>query len=368
MESARGPLRSRRRRARRTAGHGRRGHAARPARRHRAAPRGRRRAAAIRSAGLASASAGARRQAALRRRRRPDAAWAALCASAQVALVSASPPASTPATAAPLTVVVTAFGADAPDAAASELAVQARSGAMATTGPAAGAPCVVRAPLLELLAGLNAATSVLAALRAGHRAACSISRCSTARWRSPAPSIRRRSPIPRCAFATVRGTRCARRGTVYRTSDGWVTICIASDDQWRKFATAIGRADLAGRRGTRRRRRSALAAIADVDAAVTQWTQARPVADVVRRAARRGPARVGRPHAGARARDGRARGHLRRWRRDHRARPARVAVADAVAAGGAHRRDAAAAGASARHRVRRSRAPAAARRRCAACA
>lgn len=206
-------------------------------------------------------------------------AWAALCARAQVALVS-DPACVTAANAAPLTAIVTAFGANAPDTAACELAVQARSGAMATTGPALGAPSAVRAPLLELLAGLNAATSVLAALRAGTRGILDLALFDSAlalagtfhpqALANPARRFRNGS----------RHTLCSPWNS-YRASDGWVTICIASDDQWARFATVIGRADLAANSALATSPQR-LAAIEGVDAAVTRWTQARPVTDVVR--------------------------------------------------------------------------------------
>lgn len=206
-------------------------------------------------------------------------AWAALCSKAQVALVS-DPACATAAGAAPLTAVVTAFGADAPGAAACELAVQARSGAMATTGPARGAPCAMRAPLLELLAGLNAATSVLAALRAGTRGVLDLALFDSALALAGTFHPQALADPTRRFRNGSRHTLCAPWNS-YRASDGWVTICIASDDQWTRFATAIGRADLAGATelATSPQR---LAAIERVDAAVTCWTQARPVAEAVR--------------------------------------------------------------------------------------
>ncbi len=209
---------------------------------------------------------------------RQEDAWSRLCAAADVALVS-DPARVAIDPGAPLTAIVTAFGADADDFASSECVVQARSGAMATTGPAGGAPCVVRAPLLELLTGLNAATSILAALRAGSRGVIDLALFDSAvalagtfhpqALADPGLRFRNGARHPLCS-----------PWNAYRTSDGWVTICIASDDQWVRFAETIGRADLAasGALATSPQR---VAAIADVDAAVTQWTGTRRVATVV---------------------------------------------------------------------------------------
>ncbi len=207
-----------------------------------------------------------------------DEAWAALCAGAHVALVS-DPACIAAALDVPLTAVVTAFGADAPDIAACELAVQARSGAMATTGPARGAPCAVRAPLLELLAGVNTATSVLAALRAGTRGILDLALFDSALALAGTFHPQALADPARRFRNGSRHTLCAPWNS-YRTSDAWVTICIASDDQWTRFANAIGRADLAQDRALATSLQR-LAAIEDVDTAVTRWTQVRPVADVV---------------------------------------------------------------------------------------
>jgi crotonobetainyl-CoA:carnitine CoA-transferase CaiB-like acyl-CoA transferase len=205
-----------------------------------------------------------------------DATWNAMCADADVALVSdrGALPANTP----PVTALFSAFGADARDGAASELAVQARSGAMATTGRTGGAPCTVRAPLLELLAGINAASSVMAALRAGTNGILDLALLDSAlalagtfhaqALADHARRFRNGATHPLCS-----------PWNVYRATDGWVAICVASDDQWRRFADVIGRADLAANAALSTSTQR-VAAVQEVDAAVTSWTQARTVAEV----------------------------------------------------------------------------------------
>ncbi len=206
--------------------------------------------------------------------------WSRLCAHADAVLVS-DPALLGTCGNAPLTVLVTAFGRSSTDAMASELAVQARSGAMATTGPSGGAPCTVRAPLLEMLAGLNAATSTLAAWRAGTRGVLdlalldgALALCGTFHSQAladPAARFRHGAQHPLCA-----------PWNAYRAADGWVTMCIASDDQWIRLARQIERGDLAARTdlATSTQR---VAAMKEVDSAVTQWTQSRDVDDIVRR-------------------------------------------------------------------------------------
>ena len=206
-----------------------------------------------------------------------DAASASAAASDIPALVSAH----TPLSSARLTVALTAFGLDAADAAASELAVQAVSGSMATTGRADGPPCAVRAPLLEMLAGVNAATSTLAALRVGtHKATLDLALLDSAlalagtfhaqALANPARLFRDGAQHPLCA-----------PWNAYRTSDGWVTLCIASDHQWRRCATLITRPDL-GADPALATSPQRVAARQRLDAAVSAWTSKRPLIDVVR--------------------------------------------------------------------------------------
>ncbi|MDP1693668.1 MAG: CoA transferase [Burkholderiaceae bacterium] len=210
-----------------------------------------------------------------------DAAWHALSARAHVAFVSApgaAPPGAP--SAAALTVSLTAFGAGESAAAASELALQAASGAMATTGPAAGAPCVTRAPLLELLSGLNAATSVLAALRVGSRdITLDLSLFDTALALAGNFHTQALADPARLFRNGSRHTLCAP-WNVYRTGDGWVSLCVASDEQWRRTATVIGQPELASdpALATSPLR---VAAMARVDAAVTTWTSQRTVDEAV---------------------------------------------------------------------------------------
>jgi crotonobetainyl-CoA:carnitine CoA-transferase CaiB-like acyl-CoA transferase len=210
-----------------------------------------------------------------------DAAWQVLSARAHVAFVSA-PSAALPgaSSAAALTVSLTAFGAGESDPAAPELALQAASGAMATTGPAGGAPCITRAPLLELLSGLNAATSVLAALRVGSRdTELDLSLFDSALALAGAFHTQALADPARQFRNGSRHTLCAP-WNVYRSRDGWVSLCVASDEQWRRTATVIRRPELAADPALARSPLR-VAAMARVDAAVTAWTGQRSVDEAV---------------------------------------------------------------------------------------
>ncbi len=200
-----------------------------------------------------------------------DEAWQALSARAHVAFVSACSGDAPPASAAALTVSLSAFGADAADASAPELAVQAASGAMATTGPPGGAPCVTRAPLLELLSGLNAATSVLAALRLGPRdTVLDLALFDSALALAGTFHAQALADPARVFRNGSRHTLCAP-WNVYRTRDGWISLCVASDEQWQRTAALLGQPGLADdpALATSPRR---VEAMARVDAAVTAWT------------------------------------------------------------------------------------------------
>jgi len=215
-----------------------------------------------------------------------DAAWRVLSTRAHVAFVSA-PAADTPASGAALTVSLTAYGASEPDSAAPELALQAASGAMATTGPAGGAPCVTRAPLLELLSGVNAATSVLAALRVGSRdTTLDLSLFDSALALAGAFHAQALADPAREFRNGSRHTLCAP-WNVYRNGDGWISLCVASDVQWRRTAMVIGRPELAAdpALATSPLR---VAAMARVDAAVSAWTGQRSVDEAVQQLAAAG--------------------------------------------------------------------------------
>ncbi|HYG91749.1 MAG TPA: CoA transferase [Azospirillum sp.] len=160
---------------------------------------------------------------------------------------------------------------------ASDYALQALTGLMATTGEPGGPPEPVHAPLLDGFAGLNAAAAVLAALELGvpedgvtvldqaivdsavALLGTHVSHAVTGRGRGHRTGTRH----PLCA-----------PWAAYPAADGVVQICVASDPQWARLAALLGRPELAE---DPRLRTSAqrVAAVEEVDALVGSWVAER---------------------------------------------------------------------------------------------
>lgn len=146
---------------------------------------------------------------------------------------------------------ITAFG----DAGAlagkpfSDAQIQALSGILDTTGMPDAAPTPIRLPIVEFMTGVYAAAACLAALR---------SRKQTGKGQTIDMALYD------CAFAAMAtflprlldgsGSRVGRVGNrhamaspwnVYQARDGWVLVCAASDDQWRRICKVLGRQELA---------------------------------------------------------------------------------------------------------------------------
>jgi crotonobetainyl-CoA:carnitine CoA-transferase CaiB-like acyl-CoA transferase len=133
------------------------------------------------------------------------------------------------------------------DAPGYDFAVQAMSGLMAITGPADGPPCKVGVALADVITGLCASTTILAALhargRSGHGYAIDLALldCALAAQVNVAQ-----------AYLTS-GTVPARQGNahlqivpyqLFATADGWLVLNVGNDGQWRAFCAAAGAADL----------------------------------------------------------------------------------------------------------------------------
>jgi len=144
---------------------------------------------------------------------------------------------------------ISGFGAREPrDRAGYDFTLQAESGLMAITGEPAGEPMKVGVAIVDILAGLNAATAILAAL---HRrdltgegdlvevslldsafaalvnvgANALLTREEPQRYGNAHPSI-----VPYQPF---------------RAADGWIAVAAANDGLFARLCAAIGRADLA---------------------------------------------------------------------------------------------------------------------------
>jgi crotonobetainyl-CoA:carnitine CoA-transferase CaiB-like acyl-CoA transferase len=144
---------------------------------------------------------------------------------------------------------ISGFGAREPrDRAGYDFTVQAESGLMAITGEPAGEPTKFGVAIVDILAGLNAATAILAALRrrelTGEGDLVEVSLLDSAfaalvnvganalltedepqRYGNAHPSI-----VPYQPF---------------RAADGWIAVAAANDGLFARLCTAIGRPDLA---------------------------------------------------------------------------------------------------------------------------
>jgi crotonobetainyl-CoA:carnitine CoA-transferase CaiB-like acyl-CoA transferase len=128
-----------------------------------------------------------------------------------------------------------------------DYAMQALSGLMSITGPVEGPPCKVGVAVTDILAGLYAATGVLACLHArkqsGHGYAIDLALldCVVAAQVNMAQAYLTSGKVP------------PRQGNahfqivpyqLFATSDGWIVLAVGNDRQWQNFCKAAQRPDL----------------------------------------------------------------------------------------------------------------------------
>jgi crotonobetainyl-CoA:carnitine CoA-transferase CaiB-like acyl-CoA transferase len=166
-----------------------------------------------------------------------------------------------------------------------ETEFQAICGLMATTGSVGGPPSSIDAPVLEIFAGINAATSIIGA----HRILESGGRCQILDI-----------AVFDSAFAllgtffgdvTSGKSRGFRGGCLhpmlapwnaYRASDGWAILCSSSNAHWANILKLIGRDEyLSDSRFSDARTRRMH--VEDVDGLIQEWIGKQTTADVVRK-------------------------------------------------------------------------------------
>jgi crotonobetainyl-CoA:carnitine CoA-transferase CaiB-like acyl-CoA transferase len=144
---------------------------------------------------------------------------------------------------------ISGFGARAPrDRAGYDFTVQAESGLMAITGEPDGEAMKVGVAIVDVLAGLNAATAILAALRrrdlTGEGDLVDVSLLDSAFA----------ALVNVGANALLTGAEPLRYGNAhpsivpyqpFRAADGWIVVAAANDGLYARLCTAIGRPDLA---------------------------------------------------------------------------------------------------------------------------
>ena len=156
--------------------------------------------------------------------------------------------------------------------------LQALTGIADMTGEADGPPAFSEAPILELQAGMYAASGILAALRhrrsvgEGQRVRVSLYDCGVNTLSSFLPLV----------YGGKEPRRAGNRHPMavpwnsYRAADGWVLLCSATDEHWRKLCGLMGRLDLAA--GELAKLTDRIARCDEVDRLVEEWTSARSVA------------------------------------------------------------------------------------------
>ncbi len=149
-----------------------------------------------------------------------------------------------------------------------DFVVQALSGLMAITGEPAGPPTKVGVALTDVITGLYAAVSIVAALRTSDQPPTTSHQLPFAN--SQSSSLDPQSPLRHidlslfdCTLAAlvnvaqshlVTGRRPERYGNAhpqivpyecFATADGHLVLAVGNDAQWQRFCAAVGRGDLA---------------------------------------------------------------------------------------------------------------------------
>jgi crotonobetainyl-CoA:carnitine CoA-transferase CaiB-like acyl-CoA transferase len=179
--------------------------------------------------------------------------------------------------AAQITCDITAFGASGPLAGRSysDALVQAVSGLADTTGDPEGPPAVIGLPFCEVSAGLYAAASVLVALRVRRTRGCAqaidiaLFDCAVSTLATFLPFTLIGKPATRAGNSHS----LAAPWNAYPALDGWVLICTGSDQQWRRLANVLGRAEL-GEAPAYATNAERVSKRAEIDALVRAWSEA----------------------------------------------------------------------------------------------
>lgn len=143
---------------------------------------------------------------------------------------------------------ITAFGASGPCAGSdySDAMMQAIAGLMDTTGSVSGPPTASKVPISESAAAVFAAAGVLCALR-GHRLTAGPQRVEIAMFDAAVSLL---STFLPGHFAGATPQRIGNRHpsmspwNAYPAKNGWVLLCSASNEMWKRVCGVIGRGDI----------------------------------------------------------------------------------------------------------------------------
>ena len=165
--------------------------------------------------------------------------------------------------------------------------VQALTGIAAVTGTAEGTATLSNAAILDLGSGIYAAAAVAAAIRVrrmhggGQNIECSM-------YGSGINGLVTFLPFHFVGKVPPRGGNrhpmCAP-WNAYQASDGWLLLCSANDEQWRRLCGVMGRPELAAE-GDLAKLADRIKRVDDVDAIVQGWVGSKTVEDVVEKLGR----------------------------------------------------------------------------------
>jgi crotonobetainyl-CoA:carnitine CoA-transferase CaiB-like acyl-CoA transferase len=160
--------------------------------------------------------------------------------------------------------------------------VQALTGIAAVTGTAESTATLSDAAILDLGSGIYAAAAVAAALRVrrkhggGQHIGCSMYGTGINGLVTFLPFHFEGKVPPR---GGNRHPMCAP-WNAYEASDGWILLCSANDDQWKRLCRAMDRPEL-GVEGPLVKLADRVKRVDEVDAVVQHWTASRTVEEVV---------------------------------------------------------------------------------------
>ena len=160
--------------------------------------------------------------------------------------------------------------------------VQALSGIASVTGTAEGTPTLSDAAILDLGSGIYAAAAVAAALRV-RRLHGGGQQIQSSMYGSAINGLTTFLPFHFDGKVPPRGGNrhpmCAP-WNAYQASDGWLLLCSANDEQWKRLCAVMGSPELAAG-GDLAKLAGRVKKVDEVDAIVQDWVGSKSVDDVV---------------------------------------------------------------------------------------
>jgi len=160
--------------------------------------------------------------------------------------------------------------------------VQALTGIASVTGTAEGTPTLSDAAILDLGSGIYAAAAVAAAVRV-RRLHGGGQQIQSSMYGSAINGLTTFLPFHFDGKVPPRGGNrhpmCAP-WNAYQASDGWLLLCSANDEQWKRLCSVMGRPELAAD-GDLATLAGRVKKVDEVDAIVQDWVGSKTVDDVV---------------------------------------------------------------------------------------